>query len=62
MGLSYFHKFTTTVLKQYFPKLKPKLVNNRGYRKFRNHKVRAELDSEILKLDLSNIEYQQIIA
>ena len=35
-GLSDFHKLTITVLKQYFPKLKPKAVNYRHYRKFRN--------------------------
>ena len=31
-GLSDFHKLTNTVLKQYFPKPKPKIVNYRDYR------------------------------
>ena len=57
-GLSYFHKLTTTVLKQYFPKPKPKTVNYRDYRNFRNDEFRAELDNEILKHDINNIEYQ----
>ena len=33
-GFSDFHKLTTTVLEQYFPKLKPVAVNRRDYRKF----------------------------
>ena len=57
-GLSDFQKLTTTVLKQYFPKLKPKIVNYRNYRNFRNDEFRAEFDSEILKHGINDIEYQ----
>ena len=60
-GLSDFHKLTTTVLKQYFPKSKPKIVNYRDYRNFRNDEFRAELDNEILKHDISNMEYQHFL-
>ena len=60
-GLSDFHKLTITVLKQYFPKPKPKIVNYRDYRNFQNDKFRAELDNEILKRDISNIEYQHFL-
>ena len=60
-GLSDFHKLTTTVLKQYFPKAKPKIVNYRDYRNFRNNEFRAELDNGILKLDINNIEYQHFL-
>ena len=60
-GLSDFHKLTTTVLKQYFPKLKPKVVNYRDYRKFRNEEFRAQLDNEILKHDINNMEYQPFL-
>ena len=60
-GLSDFHKLITTVLKQYFAKPKPKIVNYRGYINFRNHKFRAELDNEILKHDINNIEYQHFL-
>ena len=59
--LSDFHKPTTTVLKQYFPKLKQKVVNSRDYRKFLNDKFRAELDNEILKHDIDNMEYQHFL-
>ena len=61
MGLSDFHKLTTTVLKQYFPKPKPKKVNYRDYRNFRNDEFIAELHNEILKHDINNIEYQHIL-
>ena len=57
-GLSNFHKLIITVLKQYFPKPKPKIVYYRDYRNFRNDEFRAELD-EILKHD--NIEYQHFL-
>ena len=59
--LSDFHKLATTVLKQYFPKPKPKIINYRGYRNFRNDKFRAELDNEILKHGINNIEYQHFL-
>ena len=59
-GLSDFHKLTIAVLKQYFPKLKPKVVNYRDYRHLRNE-FRAELDNEMLKHDLINMEYQHFL-
>ena len=61
-GRSDFHKLTTTVLKQYFPKLKPKVVNYRDYRKFRNEEFRAQLDNEILKHDINSMEYQHFLS
>ena len=60
-GLSDFHKLTTTVLKHYFPKPKPKIVNYRDYQNFRNDEFRAELVNEILKHDINNIEYQHFL-
>ena len=57
-GISDFHKLTTTILKQYFPKPKPKIVNYRGSINFRNDEFRVELDKEILKYDINNIKYQ----
>ena len=60
-GLSDFHKLATTVFKQYFPKPKPKIVNYRDYSNFRNDEFRAELDNEILKHDINNIEYQHFV-
>ena len=60
-ALSDFHKLTITVVKQYFPKLKPKVVNYRDYRNFRYNEFRAELDNEMLKHDLGNMEYQHFL-
>ena len=60
-GLSDFHKLTITVLKQYFPKLKPKAVNCRNYQNFRNNEFRAKLDNEMLKHDLGNMECQYFL-
>ena len=53
-GLSDFHKLTITVLKQYFPKPKPKIVKYRDYRNFRNDEFRAELGNEILIHNINN--------
>ena len=60
-GLSDFHKLTKTVLKQYFAKPKPKIVNYRDYRNFRNGEFRGKIDNEILKHDINNIEYQHFL-
>ena len=60
-GLSDFHKHTITVLKQYFPKLKPKVVNYRDYQNFQNNEFRAELDNEMSKHDLRNMGYQHFL-
>ena len=60
-GLSDFHKLNITLLNQYFPKLKPKVVNYRDYRNFRNNEFKAELDNEMLKHDLGNMEYQHFL-
>ena len=60
-GLSDFQKLTTTVLKQYFPKPKPKIVSYSNYRNFRNDEFRVELNNEILKHDINNIEYQYFL-
>ena len=53
---SNFHKRTVKIIKQYFPKQKPKVIMYRDYQNFRNDLFRAELDNEILKYDLNNIE------
>ena len=61
MGLSDFHKFITTIVKQYFSKPKRKLVNYSDYRNFRNDEFRAELDNKILKHDINNIKCQHFL-
>ena len=60
-GLSDFHKLTVTVLKQYFPKVKPKMVNYRDYQNSQNNEFRVELDNEMSKHDLDNMEYQHCL-
>ena len=44
-GLSDSRKLTHTVLKQYFPKQKPKEVIRRQYKNFRNDYFRTELEN-----------------
>ena len=58
-GHSDFHKLTITALKRHFPKLK--VVNYRDYPNFQNNEFRAELDNEMLKHDLGNMEYQHFL-
>ena len=60
-GLFNFNKFTTTVLKQYFPQQKSKVINYSDYRKFRDNQFRAQFDSEILKHDINNTECQHFV-
>ena len=61
IGLSDFHKLSFTVLKQHFPKQKPKVVIHRQYRNFRNVYFRIELESALLKYDFNNIDYDNFI-
>ena len=42
-GLSDFYRMTVTVMKAYSPKLRPKLVNYRYFKKFSNEAFRDEL-------------------
>ena len=44
-----------------FPKLKPNVANYRDYRKFPNDKFRLELDNEILKHNINNMEYPNFL-
>ena len=60
-GLSDFHKLTTTVLKMHFPKKKPNIVVHRDFKKFRIDLFRLELDNELIKHDINNIEYDHFI-
>ena len=63
-GLSDFHKMNITVLKMFFSKQKHETVFFRNYKKFVNFAFREALNRELLKYDLSNIDYdtsQEII-
>ena len=59
-GLSDFHKLTFAVLKQHFPKQKPRVVN-RQYKNLLNDYFRIELENALLKYDFNNIDYNNFI-
>ena len=59
--MSDFHKLTFTVLKQHFPKEKPKVVIHRHYKNFRNDYFRIELENALLKYNFNNIDYDNFI-
>ena len=61
IGLSDFHRLSFTVLKQHFPKQKPRAVIHPQYRNFRNDYFRIELESALLKYDFNNIDYDNFI-
>ena len=46
-GLSDFHKMSITVLKTTFPKVQPKIIHYRDYRKFNTHTFRGELKAQL---------------
>ena len=52
-----FHKLTFKVLKQYYPKQRPKVVFYQKYKNFRNNLFRSELENELSNYDLNNMEY-----
>ena len=53
------HKLIVTVLKHYPPPKKNKVIF-RDYQNFQNNNFKAELDNEIFKCDLNNMEYSSI--
>ena len=42
-------------------KSQPNIVPYRSYKRFRNNSLRTELNNELLKYDLCNIEYQHFL-
>ena len=60
-GLSNFHKLTFTVLKQCYPKQKPKVVFYRKYKNFCNYLFRSELENELSNYDINNMEYNTFL-
>ena len=61
MLLSDFHKLVVTVLKLYFPKQKPNIQTFRDYKRFQNDLFRSELDYELSKLDVCNLELEHFL-
>ena len=55
-GISDFHKLVVTVLKMFYKKQKPKIIQCRDYRTFNEQLFRIELDKELAKIDLNNAE------
>ena len=55
-GISNFHKLAVTVLKMFYKKQKPKIIKYRNYKTFHEQLFRIELDKELAKIDLNNIE------
>ena len=60
-GLSDFHKLVVTVLELYFHKQKPNIQNFRDYKRFQNNLFRSELDYELSKLDVCNLESEHFV-
>ena len=42
-------------------KQKPKTIQYRSYENFDNHVFQRKLNSELLKIDLNNVDYQNLL-
>ena len=60
-GSSDFFKLTHTVLKQYFPKQKPKVIIHSQFKIACNDYFRTQLGNALLKSELNNIDYGSCI-
>ena len=58
-GISDFHKMVITVMKVFYKKQKPKIIQYRSYKNFDNQIFQRELNSELLKIDLNNAELSE---
>ena len=59
-GLSDFHRMTVTVMKAYSPKLRPKLVNCRDFKKFSNKAFRDELLNNLCHSAPNNDDFMKL--
>ena len=57
-GLSAFHKLVATVLNLYFLKQEHNIQTFRDYKRSQNDLFRSELDYELSKLDVCNLEFE----
>ena len=55
-GFSNFHKLVVTVLKMFYKRQKPKIIQYRNYKTFNDQLFRIELDKELANIDLNNAE------
>ena len=60
-GISDFHKLTFVILKQHFPKQKPKVNIHRQYQNFCNNYLRIILQNTLLKYGFNDIYYDNFI-
>ena len=62
-GISDFHKMVITVMKVFYKKQKPKIIQYRSYKKRYqvndNQVFQRELNSELLKIDLNNADLSE---
>ena len=58
-GISDFHKMVITVMKVFYKRQKPKIIQYRSYKSFDNQAFQRELNSELLKIDLNNAELSE---
>ena len=56
IGISDFHKMVITVLKVFYKKQKPRIIQYKGYKNFDNQLFQRELNSKLLKIDLNNAD------
>ena len=54
--ISDFHKLVVTMLKIFYKKQKPKIIQCRNYKTFNEQLFKIELDKELAKIDLNNAE------
>ena len=54
--ISDFHKLVVTMLKIFYKKQKPKIIQCRNYKTFNEQLFKIELDKELAKTDLNNAE------
>ena len=58
-GISDFHKMVITVMKVFYKKQRPKIIQYRSYKNFDNQVFQREFNSKLLKVDLNNAELSE---
>ena len=57
--MSDFHKIVNTVLKVFYKKQKPKIIQYRSYKNFDNQLFQRESNTELLKIHLNNADLSE---
>ena len=58
-GISDFHKMAIMVMKIFYKKQKPKIIQYRSYKNFDNQEFQREWNSQLLKIDSNNAELSE---